>query len=604
MSSALNPRASPVTSGRANALKTWLPIALFAILWVDLCRQLSYTWDTNEQYAYGWFVPLLAIGLFLRRWPNRPEGTKEESRKQKAEINFYSLLSICLLCLLLLPLRVIIEINQDWPLITWPYTIIVVALTLYAIHLADPSTINHQPSSDVRDPWSVVSGPWSVVSSPWLCHFAFAICFILVAVQWPYRIEHSLTQNLMQIVASLTVEIIGWFGIPAIQQGNLIEVSTGVLGVDEACSGIRSFQSTLMAALFLGELYLLRVPIRLLLIVAGLGAAFLLNVCRTLILTWQANAHGLSAIDKWHDPAGFTIAIACFGVLWLLVILIKKCWPIVDSEPSASSYSASDGERAGVRCNIEPSSPSTINPSDVSGPVVSSPSSVVSSPVVQPTRYLIAVGCWSLLCLFATEVWYRSHSVRRADTAQWWVSYPTNLPSFKTVTVSKAAAKLLKHDVESGGSWDEPDGAKWSVFCFRWKEGSPTARMSAQGHRPEYCLVGSGHDLISMSGTQFLPANGIALPFRLYNFDRAERPMHVFFALWEDGAESQPGFGKTKQGDRLRTVWAGRRGMGQQTLEIICNGYADMATAELAVRKRLPELVRIESHEAAVAAKP
>ena len=39
----------------------------------------------------------------------------------------------------------------------------------------------------------------------------------------------------------------------AIQRGNLIELSTGVLGVDEACSGIRSFQSTLMAALFLDE---------------------------------------------------------------------------------------------------------------------------------------------------------------------------------------------------------------------------------------------------------------------------------------------------------------------------------------------------------------
>ena len=546
---------------RASALNRWLPVFLFAILWADLVRQLSYTWDTNEQYAYGWFVPFLALALFWRRWATRPSplrlsrgesagtlahcqgeglGVKDSGESSPGfPRGLFARGLVCLLAFCLLPLRVVHEINQDWPLISWPLATVVVALSLYAVFM---------------------QGGWRL-----LTHFAFPICFILVAVRWPYRIEHGLTQNLMQVVASLTVEILGWFNIPALQRGNLIELSTGVLGVDEACSGIRSFQSTLMAALFLGELYLLRWPIRLVLVGAGLTTAFLLNLCRTLLLTWQANAHGLSAIDKWHDPAGLTIAVACFAILWLLAVLIKH------------KYSPS------TRLTPGPSNPqpSTFNPQ--------LPSAL--------RTYLLAIGLWSLLCLVATEVWYRGHELRRADTAQWWVSYPTNLPSFQPVNVSKAAAKLLRHDMESGGSWDDPDGTKWSVFCFRWKEGDPAARMSAQGHRPEYCLVGSGHNLIAMSGTQYLPAKGIALPFRLYTFDRAERPMHVFFCLWEDGAETQAGYGKTKTGDRLRTAWAGRRGMGQQTLEIICTGYPDMAAAEKAARERLPGLIRVENHK-------
>src|SRR5205809_20708 len=52
--------------------KVWVPLALFAILWTDLCRQLSYMWSTNEQYAFGWFVPFLALALFWRRWLARP----------------------------------------------------------------------------------------------------------------------------------------------------------------------------------------------------------------------------------------------------------------------------------------------------------------------------------------------------------------------------------------------------------------------------------------------------------------------------------------------------------------------------------------------------
>jgi hypothetical protein len=26
---------------------------MFAVLWLDLFRQLSYQWETNDQYAYG-----------------------------------------------------------------------------------------------------------------------------------------------------------------------------------------------------------------------------------------------------------------------------------------------------------------------------------------------------------------------------------------------------------------------------------------------------------------------------------------------------------------------------------------------------------------------
>jgi hypothetical protein len=52
--------------------RQWWPVGLFSVLWLDLIRQLSYQWSNNEQYAYGWFVPFLALGLFWRRWLTRP----------------------------------------------------------------------------------------------------------------------------------------------------------------------------------------------------------------------------------------------------------------------------------------------------------------------------------------------------------------------------------------------------------------------------------------------------------------------------------------------------------------------------------------------------
>jgi hypothetical protein len=107
-------------------------------------------------------------------------------------------------------------------LISWIYTGIVVCITLRALHLAGGRS--------------------------WVKHFAFPVALILVAVVWPYRIEKGLTQGLMRVVARLTVELLGWIDIPALERGNLIDLGSGTVGIDEACSGIRSFQSTLMAA--------------------------------------------------------------------------------------------------------------------------------------------------------------------------------------------------------------------------------------------------------------------------------------------------------------------------------------------------------------------
>jgi hypothetical protein len=96
---------SPVVRGpRSLVLGLWsvvrspwsvvLPLAAFALLWFDLCHQLSYVWQTNEQYAYGWFVPVLALGLFIKKWPSRPSlglqdhgttGLPDDHRPQAAQ---------------------------------------------------------------------------------------------------------------------------------------------------------------------------------------------------------------------------------------------------------------------------------------------------------------------------------------------------------------------------------------------------------------------------------------------------------------------------------------------------------------------------------------
>ena len=602
MSSPLNqPLASGATRS-SNILKVWLPIALFAVLWADLIRQLSYTWEANEQYAYGWFVPFLALALFWRRWldrpvPSQPSAFSARSRFIGVQLSPFSfpwpvkcpptslglLSAFCfLLCLVLLPLRVIYEINPDWPLCSWLMTLTVVGISLYAVFLA---------------------GGWK-----WVRHFAFPVCFILVAVQWPYRIEHGLTQGLMRVVAGLTVELLGWFNIPAFQHGNLIELSTGVVGIDEACSGIRSFQSTLMAALFLGELYRLRLLPRATLVLCGLALGFCFNIVRTLLLSWQANAHGISAIDKWHDPAGMTIAVACFFALWLLAVLIKRKWS-TSALPSPLRLDRGEGQgevSPSSAASQPPVAPkqreggSTLNPQLLEDPQPPSAFSFqLSAFSFQPCRrFLLAVGCWAILCLGATEVWYRAHEIKDVGVFHWSVTLPETNPTFQKVELPPRTVKLLAYDLGVTGKWQEENGAEWNLSFFRWGPRSVESVIHARLHRPEVCLPASGLKQLTESELVFFDAGQLKLPFRKYTYASEGQILYVFFCQWEDGSEKQAGLKASKQAGRLQSVLTGRRLLGQQTLELILSGCDSLEKADAEVRERLPDLIRPDAAQA------
>lgn len=545
-----NPQCPIVAQPHSSLLKTWLSFAVFAVLWVDLIRQLSYMWSTNEQYAYGWAVPLLALGLLWKRWLTRPAPQPGASPR-------WTVVLAVSFALIFLPVRVIHEINQDWSFCSYLLTLLVVALSLNAVFLM---------------------GGW-----PWVRHFAFPICFILVAVNWPYRIENSLKYRLMNAVSGLTVEIIGWLGVPAAQHGNVIELAACSVGVEDACSGIRSLQSTIMGAFFLGELYLLKWPQRFLLLAAGVPMAFAFNVVRTLFLTWQASSAGEAAIAKWHGTAGMTISLVCFACLWLIAVIIKR--------KSGSPLPLGGG--SGVRASAgEASIGDRPSPEAGGGPATNVSFQLSAFSLARCRRYLLAVGLWSLLCFGVTEAWYRAHETDPAQTVRWSAQFPANSLSARNNPVSKEIRDILKCDQGSDFSWEETDGSKWSAFFFRWRAGEATSRMAARDHRPEICLPSRGYKVEADLGIHFLPAQGLELPFRAYTFAEAGRVLHVFFCLWEDGAEKQTGLGRSKYLDRLDSVLAGRRRLGQQTLEIVVSGYVSMEEAEQALRQRLPSLIQ------------
>jgi exosortase len=536
-SSALGPRF-PALSPRFSL---YLALATFAVLWIDLIRQLSYTWSTDEQYAYGWFVPFLAFGLFLKKWPTRPpvpvtspSSVISSPSRASAFRRFSVSAFVILVAFLLLPLRVIFETNPDWPHVAWPISLIVVALTLNALYL--------------------------IGGLPWVKHFALPVCFILVAVRWPWRIEYPLTQGLMRIVAYISVEVLGWFNIPALYHGNLIQLSTGTVGVNEACSGIRSLQSTVMAALFLGELYLFRWPVRLLFLAVGVGLAFLLNVARALFLSWKASAGGVGQIEKWHDSAGFTIVLICFAALWLLAFFIRRL-----HQPSLLG----------------------------SQPLTDSPRCLAAHPH-SASRYLSAIGCWALCVILLTQIWYGAHSRTSLQPVRWSVVLPEANRTFETNSLPARTMELLQYDHGISCRWQNEDGSVWSVYFLRWEGKSTQSIMAARTHRPEVCLPAAGLTQVTPPQPGSLEAGSLRLPFQKSVYSAPGGPLYVFYFVWQDGDERRGGMRARTPSDRLVGPIEGTRRFGQQVLEVILSGYASVTDAETALHRSLPDLIRVE----------
>ena len=564
----------------ASLARQWWPVALFSILWLDLIRQLSYQWSNREQYAYGWFVPVLALGLLWRRASIPP-------KPQPMAPPAWMFWLVTAVLLVLLPVRVIHEINQDWPLFTWPLALGGVALSLYAIFLL---------------------GGW-----PWVRHFIFPICFILAAISWPYRIEHGLTQSLMHAVSAVTVTVLGWVDILAFQHGNVIEISGGGVGIDEACSGIRSFQSMLMGALFLGELYRLRWPHRLILVGGGVLIAFGLNVVRTLVLTWRASDVGVDLVEKWHDPAGLSIFLASFACLWLLAWRLRKreVWRLEASVQSPKSKAQSleagaPSAKRGVQTlyfklwalDSEPR-PAPLSPQPSVSRLWTLGFGLWTRRFASARLFLTTVGCWSLCILGLNEFWYRTHEIKDAGVYHWTMRFPESLASFTRIELPQNITQMLGYNSGATGRWREPDGSDWSAYFFRWDTGSAQSLIRARLHRPEVCLPASGFRQLSPSRLVWIDAGRLKLPFRVSAYEIGGVRAYVLFGLWEDSTETQMALWASPEADRLRSVLVGRRRLGQQTCELVLSGYGSIEAAQEAVKRRLPDLVRLNGPLAA-----
>jgi exosortase/archaeosortase family protein len=119
----------------------------------------------------------------------------------------------------------------------------------------------------------------------------------------------------MQLVTQWSVGILHLLGYPATAAGTTITLPNCTVGVEEACSGLRSLQTALMVGAAAGELARLKTGARLALLLVAFVMALAGNQVRVLMLVMAGINGGNAAVSQVHDTAGYVVlAILLVGV--------------------------------------------------------------------------------------------------------------------------------------------------------------------------------------------------------------------------------------------------------------------------------------------------
>ncbi|TCO92828.1 exosortase [Chthoniobacter flavus] len=479
-------------------------------------------WDPDGSYAYGWVVPFLAAFLFKLRWDDRPAPSVPLQG---------AIWIAAALALLVPPTRWLQEAAPERAICAWSFALAVAGIALSLMALAGGTS--------------------------WLRWFSFPLAFILTAVPWPHSMELMLSNSLMHGTAGATVEILCLIGIPALQAGNLVHIETGVIDIDEACSGIRSLQAMVMLSLFLGELFRLKPARRLWLMVAGLAVTILANVIRTVVLASLGAHQGMNAVDRYHDTAGLCVLVVSLSVTLLIAYRLRS-----SKAPMLAPQSLP------LRWAL-------------------------------PVPWCTALLVWFLATEIAVETWYQAHEPKWQGWS-WAIQWPKQDKQFQFLDIPARSKRLLMCDESQAATWRDADGGFWSLYLIRWNPGNLQAE-SAKVHRPDVCLNAEGAVMEHDFGTHVSTVGAMPIPFHSYSFRMGEDRLYVFFCLREEqpGEIAGTAIPEFEGTGMFQRALRGRRHVGEQSLEIAMSGYRSEQSAQEAFQARLGQLLKVRADAAA-----
>lgn len=515
----MDPTEKAQAAGDAHGvpMRVWMFLGVvIASSWGWLLYSSHYFWSPDSYYNYGWIVPVLA-GYILYR---RVDGARfvPEVAFSRARLGWL-IAGLVVSMVFVALIRLVVAVDPFWRLPLWAYALVMVGITCFSLLL--------------------ITG-WKGCRQ-----LAFPILFLLLALPWPMTVETTIIQSLTHWVTELTVIAVNLVGYPAESMGNTILIGDIHVGVDEACSGIRSLQTLVMVAFFLGEYSAFGTLKRMVLIAGSVVIALFMNGIRAIVLTMVTVKGTPEQFDFWHDTLGNINAVAGALLLFGLTELI-------------SYFLKSDGRTTPVQTIPV----ARLQPPLAAGLVSFTAIGFLASALLVNGYYLLRERNFEPLPALALQ-WPEDGSVQH-----------------EPVDFSQRTIDQLQCDYAAQANVRWSFGMQASVIHYGYTGEDLMASLAGFGHSPLICMTSIGARLVEQKPQVPVSVQGLPWTANHYEFaidrpGRKPQAVQVFWLVWEPlqmGLSSQAIDNRSGWSNRLAPVLHGRRDFGRQVLLVYING--------------------------------
>ena len=306
-----------------------------------------YWWANRDDYSFGYLVPLFSAYVLYDRWPairsylfrgaalTEPAPPSPPTEQRSGLVSFLEWVAVAAFAasVLLFAVGALLRAATGPQN---PASLAIAAslggLTLSAVFIFTKQRVDGQPMALKQ-------------------RLALTTLFLFPALIWLLSaplvsvLETQIKVFLLTKVTIVVFQTFDFLGYELERQGNVLILPQGQVGVEEACSGIRSLTACLFAGSFLASVFLDRFWKKILLVGAAMLFAVLTNLMRSIFLTLWAYHYGSQAIDEnWvlpligdigtvHDVTGMAIlVVTCIGLIALLPIFNYKLKDFDDDE--------------------------------------------------------------------------------------------------------------------------------------------------------------------------------------------------------------------------------------------------------------------------------
>lgn len=255
---------------------------VFALLYFQTFKSLFQTWMNNEDYGHGFLIVPVSLYLLWLKRDNLRDCDMSPSR--------YGLVFILMWAALYF-LGIVGQIST--------FTTLSMLLLLYG-------TVLYVAGSEVA----------RIISFP--------VFFLIFMMPVPSELYTRFTNPLKLMVTSASVNVLTFFGIPVLQEGNIMRMPGYSMMVVVACSGVRSLISVVALGLLMGYFFCKSNLKRFALFIFSIPIAIFGNIMRIIITGLLAFYVSTAAAEGFaHSLAGILTFLVSMVLLGIVIFLLR-----------------------------------------------------------------------------------------------------------------------------------------------------------------------------------------------------------------------------------------------------------------------------------------